>query len=113
MSYLNMVLLREQIKLLHFQTKVYSIHKATDKFLETYDALFDTFWETSQSNKYRILLEENSTITLRNTRTYEELEPFLNQVETDLSGVKEAALATARDSILEAIAQFKYLISFN
>ncbi len=110
--YVEMVSLREHIKLLHFQTSNYALHKATDTFLKTYDGLFDIFWETKQSSKYRVILT-NARLTLNNVRTYDELQPLLNNVESLLHEESDPALLTSRDSLLESIAQFRYLITFN
>jgi hypothetical protein len=110
--YIEMVSLREHIKLLHFQTTNYALHKATDQFLETYDDLFDTFWETKQASKFRVLLT-NASLTLNNVRTYNELQPLIKTVEKLLLKESDPAVATSRDSLLEAVAQFSYLITFN
>ncbi len=107
-----MVSLREHIKLLHFQTTKYSVHKASDTFLSRYDELFDKFWEVSQSNKYRILLSGSTNITLCNTRSYDDLQPLLQGVTEQLQSVTDLALAAIRDEILGEISQFSYLMTF-
>jgi len=39
---------RTQIKLYHWQTRVYARHKATDRFIETFEPLVDRFVEAAQ-----------------------------------------------------------------
>lgn len=111
--YLSMVTLREQIKLLHFQTINYSVHKITDDFLKTYDELFDTFWEAKQSSKFRVIIEGTPTIKMVNVRSFEQLNPELTHVESLLSREDTPAVIPSRDALLESIAKFRYLITFD
>ena len=39
---------RTQIKLYHWQTRIYARHKATDRFIETFEPLVDRFVEAAQ-----------------------------------------------------------------
>lgn len=112
--YIDMVALRAQIKLLHFQTKSYAVHKATDAFTETYDALFDTFWEVLQSNGKRIKLSSSgSSIQLTNESTPAKLVKMLDSVARRLSAVKEGFARVSADNLVEAFEQFKYLLTFD
>lgn len=108
-----MVSLREHIKLLHFQTIHYSIHKITDDFLKTYDELFDTFWEAKQSNRFRVLIDRSASINIVNVRNYDDLAPELDYVEKELRWEREEAVIPSRDALLEAIAKFRYLVTFD
>jgi hypothetical protein len=109
---MSMVSLREHLKLLHFQTTKYAIHKASDDFLSTYDELFDKFWETAQSNKYRVILSTEN-LELSNIKTYNDLEPLLNKVTELLDSVAESYLVAVRDELLSEINQFAYLMTFS
>ena len=40
--------IRTEIKLYHWQTRSYARHKATDRFLETFEPLVDRFVEAAQ-----------------------------------------------------------------
>ncbi len=40
--------IRSQIKLYHWQTRIYARHKATDRFLDTFEPLVDRFVEAAQ-----------------------------------------------------------------
>lgn len=110
-----MVTLRESVKLLHFQTTSYAIHKISDQFLTTYDDLSDTFWESVQQNKFRVNLEKSETIRLHNVRNYDEISPLLNTVTRGLSRVSvslDSGSRAAADNLIEAINKFEYLLTF-
>ena len=109
--YVEMASLREHIKLLHFQTKQYSVHKTSDSFLTKYDELFDKFWETAQSNKFKVLIT-TSSIQLKNMRSFEDLKPLLNKITNLLENVTESYLVAVRDELLGEISQFYYLMTF-
>ena len=109
--YVDMVSLREHLKVLHFQTNNYGVHKTVDTFLTTYDALFDRFWETAQSDKFRITLD-GAILKFNNIRSYDDLEPLLKTVLNGISAVTERGLLNVCDELAEAIQQFAYLMTF-
>ena len=109
--YVDMVTLREGLKLLHFQTHNYGVHKTVDDFLERYDDLFDRFWETAQRDKFRLNLN-SARVELNNIRSYEELSPLLEEVSQGLATISDRSLSNVCDEMAEAIAQFGYLMSF-
>ncbi len=111
--YCDMVALRESIKLLHFQTTNYNVHKITDQYLIVYDQLFDTFWEVKQSNKFRITLKAGMSISIRNVRTYDDLSPVLTNVIDALSGISaDDPSYVSAGAIIEEAEKFKYLLTF-
>lgn len=110
--YTSMVSLREHVKLLHFQTTHYAVHKATDKFLTEYDDLFDTFWESKQAGNFRVILGGTQTIKLNNARTYEELEPVLTRALNHIQSETEDRVIPSRDALIELIAKFQYIMTF-
>lgn len=110
--YQAMVTLREQVKLLHFQTKSFATHKATDWFIEEFDKSSDNFWESYQAATSR--LERIAPIKLTDqwgTNDLEFIEPSLVKVESLLKNAKRAA--AARDDILDLIDHFRYLMTFH
>lgn len=119
--YLNMTELRCRLKLLHFQTTNYNIHKIVDKFLTDFDNLFDTFWEVYQSDKFRIKLsysKQATTIHLTNTRTLKDLTPILTIVITQLNRIannskSSKGVKVSAENLLESIDQFAYLLTFS
>ena len=59
--------LRDQLKLYHWQTRVYARHIATDKFLEKLDKLIDSFVEVYIGKYGRPKVSnKNAIITLHN-----------------------------------------------
>jgi len=78
--YKSMLELDIAVKLLHFQTTSYDIHKITDAFLLTYRTLFDAFWEVFQTNKFRISFKTSIPMQLNNVRSLKDLEPITAKV---------------------------------
>lgn len=109
--YLLMVQLRESVKLLHFQTTDYSVHKITDDYLVKYDELFDTFWEVMQSDKFRVNFKANQSLDIINIRSYDMLQPILDQVLNKLYKITGPAKVSA-ETLIEETHIFKYLLSF-
>jgi hypothetical protein len=112
--YLKMFGLREQLKLLHFQTTVYSVHKTTDAFLIEYDALLDSFWETLQKDGPRITLSDTgASLVLQNVRSYAGLQPIIDDVIGTIMANSDSLPSGERDTMLDSLNKFKYLMSFN
>lgn len=112
--YTSMVSLRNYVKILHFQTQKYNIHKLTDDFLEEYDSLFDTFWEAIQSNQFRISFKKNIGYSFHDVNE-ESIHIYLNQVYDLLSESMESFHPAARisaENIIEYIDIFRYLLTF-
>lgn len=108
-----MVTLREQVKLLHFQTKSLNVHTTTDAFITDYDLLFDAFWEVFQSNDFRIEFKSNVVISLRNVSKPTDLYPLLSKVEKKLAIFTSTSPAkVSAENLVERINRFKYLLSF-
>lgn len=106
-----MVQVRESVKLLHFQTTDYSVHKITDQYLVAYDPLFDKFWEVIQSDKFRVTFKEDQALKITNIRSYDKLQPMLDAMLSQLAKVTGSAKVTA-ETLMEETNTFKYLLSF-
>lgn len=106
--YHAMTRLREQVKLLHFQTHSYAVHKATDWFVSEYDQALDVFWETYQGSGARI--KNIPAINLQDTTDITDIEPLLSLVVELLRPVRKAM--AARDNIVDLIEQFRYMLTF-
>jgi DNA-binding ferritin-like protein len=112
--------MREQVKLYHWQTKVYSRHKATDEVLEKLDDHIDKYVEVYMG-KYRRpkLTARNNTFKLQNLSEgtivkfikqcilylKKSLPKGLNQEDTDLLNI--------RDEILGELDQLMYLFTLH
>ena len=112
--------MREQIKLYHWQTKMYSRHKATDSVIDSLDENIDKYVEvymgkygrpkmTSRNNTIKVqnLTETNivkfirQCIAVLNTTLIKNLKPF----DTDLLSI--------RDDMLADLNQLLYLFTLN
>ncbi len=101
--------LRNQIKLYHWQTKVYSRHIATDKALETLDRIIDEYVEvyigkygrpkmTTKSGTIHLqnLSEAGATRMIMASVKYLEgpLTKKLKSIDTDLMNLRDELIAT-------------------
>jgi hypothetical protein len=108
------------VKLYHWKTHSYSLHKATDELYEKLNEHVDAFVE--------VLLGKNSErISMINTRIQlidpeskksfkyriYEYRSFLVDLNRYLDPVKDSDLISIRDDILSDVNQFLYLMTFN
>lgn len=102
---------RDQLHILHWQTKSYAQHKAFDETYTNLLDLTDQFVEAS-SGKYGNIKVE-SQIKLVNTEEVK-LDAWLNEIVTLLKGVdsvvKDTDLLNIRDEMLGVIHKLKYLL---
>lgn len=113
----TMLILRNQIKLYHWQTHLYSRHKATDDLVVKLDASIDTFVETymgkygrptvTGSIKLRNYSEKSAQVFVSEARHYLSviLPKKLSKEDTDLLNL--------RDTILGDLNQVLYLFTLN
>lgn len=100
--------MREQIKLYHWQTKLYSRHKATDSVIDSLDESIDKYVEvymgkygrmkmSSETGTIRVRnLNESSVITfIKNCIKYlnNNLVKKLKETDTDLVNIRDEMLA--------------------
>lgn len=112
--------MREQIKLYHWQTKVYSRHKATDAVIDALDTSIDTYVEVYMGKYGRMKmnsttasvsvknLSESSVINfIKRCIAYltSELVRKLKDTDTDLVNI--------RDEMLAELNQLLYLFSLH
>ncbi len=112
--------MREQIKLYHWQTKVYSRHKATDEVLEALDGHIDKYVEvymgkygrpklTARNNTFKLQNLSEGTIVkfIKQCILYlkKSLPKGLSEEDTDLLNV--------RDEILGELDQLMYLFTLH
>ena len=107
------------VKLYHWKTRSYSLHKATDELYEKLNEHVDAFVE--------VLLGKNAArISMINTRIHlidpeskrsfkyriYEYRAFLVDLNRYLDPVKDSDLISIRDDILSDVNQFLYLMTF-
>lgn len=112
--------LRDQLKLYHWQTRVYSRHIATDKVLEKLDKLIDSFVEVYIGKYGRAkVADKNAVITLHNlteagavrlvNSSIKYLQGPLTKALKGLAGSED--LANIRDEMVADLNQLLYLFT--
>jgi len=104
-----------KLKMYHFQTKNYGAHKASDKYLEKFDANFDRFMEVAQG-LYSKVTNTNLNFNIKmvtDSTINQEIENFANVLNNDVSFYKQNSdLLAIRDEMLADVNQLKYLLTF-
>jgi hypothetical protein len=110
--------LKDQIKLYHWQTKVYSRHIATDKALVELDKTIDSFVEIYIAKYGRPRMSStNSTIRLQNlteagaTRLIQSSIKYLQSQLTKRLKSTDTDLINIRDEIIAELNQLLYLFT--
>ena len=112
-----MMTIRDQIKLYHWQTSMFSRHKATDELVAKLDGNIDTFVETYMGKYGRPRV--SSPIKLTNfsesaARIFVERQrKFLSDVLPRKLGNADTDLLNIRDTILGDLNQALYLFSLS
>lgn len=115
------------IKMLHWQTKSYALHKTTDALLVALDPLFDQFLESLQGEldqRIELSSDLNFVVSNMNKATARDINIFLTRFEKFLSTDLKSMIRTVKvrnttsleniiDEILGEIQKTKYLITFN
>ena len=111
-------MMRNQIKLYHWQTKLYSRHKATDAVLEALDKSVDRYVEVYMGKYGRMKMNTSTaTTTVKNlseTSIFNFINRSIQYLNNDLvSKLKETDtdLVNIRDEMLAELNQLLYLFS--
>jgi hypothetical protein len=115
-----MMTIRDQIKLYHWQTRMFSRHKATDDLVASLDTNIDTFVETYMGKYGRVGFSGDSgAIELKNSSALD-LNQFISSSINWLVGLTEQFDATMDTDLLnirdEMVAEFnklKYLLTLD
>lgn len=104
-----------QLKMFHFQTKKYGAHKASDKYLDDFNTLFDKLMEVTQGIFGKVTTT-NININcemLTDDNINEYLNKFVKTIrELDNPLSKYSELLNIRDEIIANANQLKYLLTF-
>jgi len=110
------------IKLFHWNTHTYSVHKATDELYSKFNEHMDKFIEVLLGKTgSRIELYNTKSISLLNLHNNEQLKHKINQFKSylvsfdtnkALSTMSNTDLLNIRDEILGDMNQFLYLLTF-
>ena len=108
------------VKLYHWQTQSYSIHKATDKLYENLNENVDRFVEVylgKDNSRIKKWDSEMSIIQYNRKKDFKsrmfEYREFLTDLSNHFDEKKDSDLLNIRDEILADINQFLYLFSFS
>jgi len=108
------------VKLYHWQTQSYSVHKATDKLYEKLDGNIDRFVEVylgKEGSRIKKWDNEMSVIQYNRKKDFKsrmfEFREFLTDLSNQFDEKKDSDLLSIRDEILADINHFLYLFSFN
>ena len=113
--------MRNQIKLYHWQTKLYSRHKATDKVLESLDEHIDQFVEVYMGKYGRAKLTGKTATTTVSNLSEKSIVGFIKKCIQMLTGdamkgLKESVdtdLFNIRDEMLANLNQLLYLFTLH
>jgi DNA-binding ferritin-like protein len=110
------------VKLFHWKTHSYAIHKATDELYDTLNDHIDNFIEVLLGKTgTRIDLLSNKTISLTDLSSPEQLKAKVDKFKTylisltnnkALSNLNDSDLLNIRDEILGDLNKFLYLMTF-
>ena len=116
----NMLSVRDQMQIYHWQTKSHARHKASDSFVENLTKNIDTFLEVIQGHRNtRIKFSSDSSSSFKLSNITDEkavkiLQGFRKWL-TDLSDFllpNETDLVNIRDDMLKDVDQTLYLFTF-
>ena len=104
-----------ELKMLHFQTKKYAVHKAVDVYLETFLENYDKFMEAAQGAVGRVS-NKNVSIdfeTLSDNNSTERIDKFIGLLrDVDESLKKYPELVNIKEEIIGEAQKLKYLLTF-
>lgn len=113
----NLIKLQEQIRILHWQTKIFSRHKAYSKAYDELGVLIDELVEVYQGKNNRLEFKQ-LTIDVTDIdvcKITDILDESVNMLTIEmtalLNATKDTDLLNIRDSILSFINRFKYLLT--
>lgn len=104
-----------QLKMLHFQTKKYAIHKSVDMYLGKFNTNFDSFMEVAQGISGKLTLKEINIFipTLNDENVLSSLNDAVKMLKSINPKLKDfSELTTINDQMLADIQQLKYLLTF-
>lgn len=105
-----------QIKMYHFQTKKYSGHKSSDKYLDKFRENLDQFMEVAQGafGKLKITDISINFETLNDENIFNSLDKFIEICKLlDKHFKNYTELLNIRDQMTADAEQLKYLLTFN
>lgn len=111
--------LKLTLKMVHWTTKVYAIHKITDKGMQKLNPLVDSFVEAFLGKKdYTLKQNTIKNVHIETVRNKEDLVKFINNnisylisLNKYISNAKHSDLVSIRDDIIGELNVMKYLLN--
>jgi DNA-binding ferritin-like protein len=113
----QLIKLQEQIRILHWQTKVFSRHKAYGKAYDDLGELIDELVEVYQGKNGRLIFQQH-TIDIQdldNIKITELIDSTIEVLTVQLTSladpIKDTDILNIRDSIIGSLNRFKYILT--
>lgn len=113
----SLIKLQEQIRILHWQTRFYSRHKAFGEAYSQLQDLIDELVEVYQGKNDRLVFQHTTLdlLDIDDFKLTELLDSVLNTLHTELPAVvdpiRDTDILNIRDEIVGFINKFKYLLT--
>lgn len=122
----NLIHMKHAIKLFHWTTNYYSIHKTTDNFLQVLDPLLDKYVEVflgsvkhgeqKNASVEKQLKKELKKLNIKVLENKKDLSNILDKMIKELNNHekynKNVELLAIRDELVAEIQKLKYLLNF-
>jgi len=116
----KMMELMNVVKLYHWKTQSYSVHKATDELYQKMDSNIDRFVEIylgKDGSRIKKWDNEMSSVQYNREKDFRsrmfEYREFLTDLNNCFDQKRDSDLLSIRDDILADVNQFLYLLTFN
>lgn len=116
----KMLELMNVVKLYHWKTQSYSVHKATDELYQKMDSNIDRFVEIylgKDGSRIKKWDNEMSSVQYNREKDFRsrmfEYREFLTDLNNCFDQKRDSDLLSIRDDILADVNQFLYLLTFN
>lgn len=112
----DLLQIQNQLRLFHWQTKSYSVHKALGKAYEALDGLIDNFVETAMGKgdtdfNGEIIIKIFDINSLDLNEALETYKAFLLDLGASLNEIVDTDLINIRDEMLGEINKLSYLLT--
>lgn len=113
----KLIQVQEQVRVLHWQTKIYSRHKAYGSFYNDLGEMIDELVEIYQGKYNRISFQQQTfdLIDIDNVKLSDMLDFTIETLYTELPSLidqqRDTDILNLRDSIVGLLNRFKYILT--
>lgn len=114
---IQLLKLQEQIRILHWQTKVFSRHKAYGKAYDELGGFIDELVEVYQGKNGRLVFQQHTfdIQDLDNVKVTDLIDSTIEILAVELTSlvdpIKDTDILNIRDSIIGFLNRFKYILT--